>query len=321
VIEPVEFGERLSSVKLVHGIAIALAATGACTAAVLISQSASGSPVPASCPQRWGGSDAGGWVPAAADLDGVEESLVPGDPVQALICAYPGDNTRPGGERLAGSRTLTDQAKAMARDLRYLPVSTADVEAPCTLMGGPMTNYLIRFAYPDGQALWVGSAEEVNSCVKTTNGTASTRSYVGKGITAAYQKGTWRLVQPDDPCEGSVGRRGQNEQMVPEGSNRVLVCGENRRGGRSPRLEYGEQVAHDLTEALNSLDTVPSKNTCKGIEGADDSRFQLLFSYQDGPPAGVAIWTGCQPAINNGLLQADLDDLIRDRIVRLAPPA
>ncbi len=37
-----------------------------------------------------------------------------------------------------------------------------------------MTNYLVRFAYADGSALWVGSAEEVNSCVTTTNGTVRT---------------------------------------------------------------------------------------------------------------------------------------------------
>jgi hypothetical protein len=62
----------------------------------------------------------GRWVPAAADVDGVEDSLVPGTPTSALICAYPGLNSNPGRESLTGSRVLTDHAKSMAYDLGYL---------------------------------------------------------------------------------------------------------------------------------------------------------------------------------------------------------
>lgn len=81
----------------------------------------------------------------------------------------------------------------MARELGYLPVATDDrARHACSAMGGPMTNYLIRFAYADGRALWVGSAEEVNNCVRTTNGTAHTNAYAGDGITAAYREGVWR---------------------------------------------------------------------------------------------------------------------------------
>ncbi|MFG1941452.1 hypothetical protein [Nonomuraea sp. NPDC048826] len=309
-------------VKPIHLVTAGFAVASACTAAVLISQFTSKSPpVPSSCPQQWSGRAPGGWVPAAAGIGGVEESLVPGDPIQALICAYPGDNTRPGGERLAGSRTLTDQARAMARDLSYLPVTATAAKPLCTLMGGPMTNYLIRFAYPNGEALWVGTAEEVNSCVQTTNGTALTNSYVGKGITAAYQKGIWRLVQPEDPCHGSVGRRGQNEQMVPEGPGKVLVCRHDRYGVRSPRLEYGESVAENLATALNSLETTTSTHQCQGTGAGPDDEFRLLFNYREGPPADVTIVTNCEPAIDNGLLQADLDGSVHDRIIRLAPPA
>lgn len=277
-------------------------------------------PVPAACPERWDSSTIGGWVPAAADLDGAEESLVPGEPIEAMICAYPGTNTRPGGERLAGSRTLKGETKAMARDLGYLPVSTTNHGGPCTQMGGPMTNYLIRFAYPDGEALWVGSAEEVNSCAGTTNGTTSSRSYIGPSLTTAYRAGTWKLVRPDDPCRGSTGRRGQDERMVPEGPLSVLVCEEAvSSDDRPPRLEHGRQVATALAETLNSPDTRPSANSCQQIAGMDDRTLRLLFAYADGPPAGVQISMGCDPGINNGLLQADLDDPVRDEVTRLAP--
>ncbi|GGP84273.1 hypothetical protein GCM10010140_11610 [Streptosporangium pseudovulgare] len=276
--------------------------------------------MPASCPQQWGGEGIGGWVPAAADIDGADESLVPGSPVRALICAYPGDNAHPGGERLAGTRTLADQAGVMARDLAYLPVTDPPRGGPCTLMGGPMTNYLIRFAYPDGRALWVGSAEEVNSCATTTNGTVGSRSYVGPDIAAAYRTGAWKPTRSDDPCGDFTGRRGQDERMVPEGIVSVMVCGRISGSGRPPRREYGEQVARELAAELNSLDTRPSDNTCQRGGGTDDREFRLLFGYPDGPPANVSISMGCVPGADNGLLQADLDGSVRDRVVRLAPP-
>ncbi|MGW0590098.1 hypothetical protein [Streptosporangium sp. NPDC002607] len=306
--------------KLSTSIGLGLAAAGACVAAVVFSGAISeSSPVPATCPQRWGGNDIGGWVPAAADIDGVEESLVPGSPVKALICAYPGDNAHPGGERLAGSRTLTDQAAAMARDLAYLPVTTTPVDRPCTLMGGPMTNYLIRFAYPDGRALWVGSAEEVNHCVRTTNGTAGSNSYAGPAITTAYKDGIWQPAPPDDPCRGPGDRRGQDELMVPGRPGRLTVCRDATYVRPPYRKRHGRDIARALAATLNSLDTVPSQNTCQGLGGANERGIRLIFDYPQGPAAAVTISMNCVPAINNGLLQADLDDRARDQILRLAP--
>ncbi|MER5421258.1 hypothetical protein [Streptosporangium roseum] len=306
--------------KLSDLIGLGLAAAGLCTAAVVFSGSVRESPsVPSTCPHRWGGNDIGGWVPAAADIDGVEESLVPGSPVKALICAYPGDNAHPGGERLAGSRTLTDQTAAMARDLAYLPVTTAGIGRPCTLMGGAMTNYLIRFAYPNGRALWVGSAEEVNHCVRTTNGTVGSSSYAGPAITTAYKDGIWRSVPPDDPCRGPGDRRGQDELMVPGRPGRLTVCRDATYVRAPYRKRHGRDVARALAKTLNSLDTVPSQNTCQGLGGANERGIRLIFDYPEGPAAAVTISMNCVPAINNGLLQADLDDRVRDQVLPLAP--
>ncbi|WP_329424167.1 hypothetical protein OG339_27660 [Streptosporangium sp. NBC_01495] len=309
--------------KPFHGVRVALALTATCAAAVLISQAVRvPSSVPASCPERWGGDGPGGWVPAATDLDGAGESLVPGEPLSAMICAYPGDSTRPGGERLAGSRILTGEAGAIAHDLGYLPVTTDDPGGPCTQAGGAMTNYLIRFAYPRGEALWVGSAEEVNSCVTTTNGTVGTRSYVGRDITVAYRTGTWSPVRPDDPCHGPTGRRGQNERMVPGEPVSVLVCGQpTSYDGRSPRLEHGRQTAEALAATLNSLDTWTSEKVCRRTGGTRDGDLRVLFGYPDGPPADVRVSPSCDPGVDNGLLQADLGETVRDQVARLAPPS
>ncbi|MBB5775890.1 hypothetical protein [Nonomuraea jabiensis] len=312
--------------KPVHWIS-AVAAAVLLLAAVVLAPGTVGEPappVPASCPQRWESKQIGRWVPATAELDGVEDSLVPGAPTSALICAYPGQNANSGGEPLAGSRTLTDQAKPMAYDLGYLPVTTARIEKACTLIGGQATNYLIRFAYPDGQALWVGSAEEINSCVTTTNGTVVSHSYVGPSITVAYRTGTWKLLQPKDPCDPATGRRGQNERMVPDGAIKVLVCREAPSGNPTPRpspgSEHGEQRARELAAELNSLDTEPGGNTCRQVGSRRREVFYLHFGYEEGPPAWVRIMSRCRPSVNNGLLAGDLDDALLDRIGRLAPP-
>ncbi|MFI7532887.1 hypothetical protein [Streptosporangium sp. NPDC049376] len=304
-------------------IVIVLAVAG-CATAVLASRSAAGPPAaPPPCPQRWGGEAPGGWVPGPSGVAGAGGSLVPGDPVSALICAYPGDNTHPGGTRLAGSRSLTEGAVAMARDLDYLPAAGKTPLGPCTLMGGPMTNYLVRFVYDDGKVLWLGSAEEVNSCVTTTNGAVGSPSYIGPEITAAYESGTWRPVRPADPCQGRpTGRRGQNEQMVPEGAVSVLACGRPHRPDAPPvRREHDAETAESLTRALNSLGTRPGDNTCRRVSDLRERPFQLRFRYPDGPAAIVDVMPGCVPMVNNGLLQADADDTVRELTKAASPYA
>ncbi|WP_169988144.1 hypothetical protein [Microbispora sp. H10836] len=131
---------RLRSTALVVALAV-------CATAVPAGCSTGPEAVPDACPRRWGGEGVGGWVPAAADVDGAGESLVPGSPVRALICAYPGSNTDPGGERLAGSRTLTDQVAVMARDLAYLPVTSGEPSRRDDERHGP--DPLVRRGGPD----------------------------------------------------------------------------------------------------------------------------------------------------------------------------
>ncbi|KAB8175406.1 hypothetical protein [Microbispora catharanthi] len=36
-------------------------------------------------------------------------------------------------------------------------------------------------------------------------------------------------------------------------------------------------------------------------------------------PGGVHIWYGCTPSVDNGMLQADVDDDVRRLMARLAP--
>ncbi|WP_344317418.1 hypothetical protein [Acrocarpospora pleiomorpha] len=295
---------------------LTLTAVALCSVAVLSSASVSESPtVRSACPQEYGGGGAGGWVPAAADIDGADDVLVPGQPVSATICAYPGTNMKMGRERLAGSRVVTDDVLPMARDLSYLPVTGVDSWS-CTQMGGKMINYLIRFDYPGGEALWVGSAEEVNSCVVTTNGTVSSRSYVGKAITAAHRTGKWKVEPPEDPCLGEGGRRGQDQLMVPEAPVSVLVCRRALGDRRHARAQHGPQEARSLAAALNSLDHWATDGTCRGGSGVS---LRLMFGYSEGPRASVHITERCDPPVSSPELQANLDDSVNDLLARLAP--
>ncbi|MEU9889347.1 hypothetical protein [Sphaerisporangium sp. NPDC051011] len=301
-----------------------LAIVGVCAAVLLISWAVRPAPpVPKACPGQWGGEGIGDWVPAAADVEGAGESLVPGEPVEAMICAYPGVNMNPGGERLAGVRVLKAEAATMARDLAYLPVTTSDdPNRICTAAGGPMTNFLVRFAYANGDALWVGGAEEVNSCTATTNGTVKVPTYVGGSLGIAYRQGAWRIPEPDDPCTGLPDRRGQDERLVPEGAVAVVVCRRDPQGRRPTRVYHRKQEARALAEALNSLDTWPTEHMSRPIPGAKagEGEFVLLFRYPDGPHAGVRVDLGSVPPVSNVLLQADLDDETRAHLLRLVPP-
>ncbi|GGO05570.1 hypothetical protein GCM10010116_10900 [Microbispora rosea subsp. aerata] len=64
--------------------------------------------VPDGCPGRWGGEGIGGWVPAAADVEGADESLVPGTPVRALIRLRAERRQRPAPGRGGRRRSSAD---------------------------------------------------------------------------------------------------------------------------------------------------------------------------------------------------------------------
>ncbi|MFD0663608.1 hypothetical protein [Thermocatellispora tengchongensis] len=184
-----------------------------------------------------------------------------------------------------------------------------------------MTNYLIRFAYPDGDALWIGTAEEPNQCVNTTNGTLTSRSYVGSHVTAAYRTGVWRPVRSEDPLPGDDRPPGAGRA---DGARRTRLghrVRAARLARRAPsRSEHGAPAATALAAALNSPPVRRSENMCQGIPDAKPREFQLVFGYADGPPALVRVSTGCTPGVDNGLLQAELHDTVRAHLERLAPP-
>ncbi|MFC7590447.1 hypothetical protein ACFQYP_47180 [Nonomuraea antimicrobica] len=228
--------------KPVHRSGPAAAAVVVCASVVLAAGACGGTPQapsPASCPQHWGSDKFGDWVPDTSGVEGAADSLVPGSPVGALICAYPGENAQPGHFPLAGSRTLTGQATAMAHDLGYLPVTAERVDRACTLVGGKMTNYLVRFAYPDGQALWVGTAEEPNSCVTTTNGTVNTPRTSGPASPPSTARGPGGSSSGTTPAARHSAGEVRTSRWCPRVRSRFASAVRSRWRARPPPRRRG----------------------------------------------------------------------------------
>ncbi|GAB1822735.1 hypothetical protein HerbRD11066_58990 [Herbidospora sp. RD11066] len=237
-------------------------------------------------------------MPERATVYGVWDKLVPGDPVGALVCAYPGTNTDPGGERLVGQRELPGEvAESMAGDLGYLPSGPGP--GICSLVGGRQINYLVRFDYPGGERVWLTTAEEPNRCVSTSNGVFRTPSYIGSAMTATFRTGRWSRLENEDPCWKSAGRRGQERRMVPDRPIGVLVCGKDSKGGNVGR-DHGPEVAASLAAELNSI--VVHTRIGVSCQGPSTAHYNLQFRYEEGPGAGVTVLEGCDPSIHNGFL-------------------
>ncbi|TKK87540.1 hypothetical protein FDA94_17085 [Herbidospora galbida] len=250
----------------------------ACTSAPLTA--------PAPCPETWTGK-----APEETTVDGAADMLVPGTPAGALMCAYPGDNMTD-GEALGGQRRLTaDQTTRMASDLNRLPAGTGS--GACTLAGGPETNYLVRVDYAGGERVWLTTGDEVNSCTDTANGSFTTDAYLGEEMTVAYRTGKWTTPQREDPCHRSLGRRGQEFDMVPGRPVGVLVCGEDS------QRDHGRDVALALADDLNAIPARPGRGSCTGTS---TETYHLQFRYSEGPGVGVTVRVGCRPPVHNGSL-------------------
>lgn len=233
----------------------ALLLVAACTSAPLTA--------PAPCPETWTGQ-----APEEATVDGSADMLVPGTPAGALMCAYPGDNMTE-GETLAGQRNLSpDETARMARDLNQLPAGPGS--SHCTLAGGPETNYLVRVDYAGGERLWLTTGDEVNSCTDTANGSFRTGAYLGKEMTAAYRTGKWTTPRREDPCHRSLGRRGQEFEMVP---GHPADVGRDRLPGPPAAGVPHRQAAVDVLHGVELADAGPviRESTWRPIRTDDPS--------------------------------------------------
>jgi hypothetical protein len=261
-----------------------------------------GRPVPAvrlSCPASY--AHRAPWVPAKpARVDGSSRLVPQFTPTSALICAYRGSNTtkQQAGWALSGQRSLAGGLAGLAAQLTWQPHRPAQ-QIPCTLVGGPQTNYLIGLAYPGGARIWVAATDDPNGCVGTSNGEFTSSGIVGPAVSKAFASGRWPARRPVS-CNGSyqdIGRLGQDSAMVPAGSTSVTICAPK---ARPLTLTSGYQA---LVSALNRLPARSSTRSCSGTPGPSTS-YQVFFSYSEGPPVMITILVGCHPAIDNGGLQA-----------------
>lgn len=268
-----------------------------------------------SCPASYGGQAP--WVPAKpAGVDGRSRLVPQTTPASALVCAYAGSNTakRQAGRALSGRRPLTGGLARLASQLTWQPRRLPGQQAGCTLIGGPQTNYLIGLTYPGGGTIWVAAADEPNECVSTSNGEFTSLGVVGPDVSRAFASGRWPAPQPVSCTRPrqDIGRLGQDTAMVPAGSTSLTICAPKAR-----TLTSGYQT---LVSALDRLPARPSTRSCSPSPRASAPKYQLLFSYPEGPPVSVFITSGCHPEIDNLDLQSDSASSILPVIQQLLKP-
>jgi hypothetical protein len=258
-------------------------------------------PVPAvrlSCPASYAHQPP--WVPGKpARVDGSSHLVPPFAPMSALICAYRGSNTakQQAGWALSGRRSLAGGLARLAAQLTWQPRRSTQ-PSPCTLVGGPQTNYLIGLTYRGGARIWVAATDDPNRCVGTSNGEFTSSGVIGPDVSKAFASGRWPARQPVS-CHRpypDIGRLGQETAMVPAGSTSVTICAPKGRTLTTTRYQ-------DLLSALNRLPARPTTHRCSGTP-SPSGYYQVFFSYPQGPPVLVSILVGCHPAIDNLSLQA-----------------
>jgi hypothetical protein len=270
-----------------------------------------------SCPASYAGHAP--WVPARpAGVDGRSRLVPQRTPRSALVCAYAGSNTskRQAGWALSGRRSLTGGLAGLAGQLTWQPRRLPGQQAACTLIGGKQTNYLIGLTYRGGGTIWVAATDDPNDCVSTSNGEFATFNALGPGpdVSRALASGRWPAPQPVSCTRPrqNTGRLGQDTAMVPAGSTSLTIC-----APRARTLTSGYQT---LVSALNSLPARPSTRSCSPPPRPSAPKYQLLFSYPQGPPVRVSVISGCHPEIDNLSLQSNSASSILPIIQQLLNP-
>src|SRR5207248_9014621 len=140
--------------------------------------------------------------------------------MSALICAYRGSNTakQQAGWALSGRRSLAGGLARLAAQLTWQPRRSTQ-PGPCTLVGGPQTNYLIGLTYPGGARIWVAATDDPNECVAASNGEFTSSGIIGPAVSPAFASGRWP-ARPPVSCNRSyqdTARPGPGAAMVHAG--------------------------------------------------------------------------------------------------------
>jgi hypothetical protein len=285
-------------------LAVAMTVVAVVAVVVPLAVLRAGGPAPAAtpltCPQTYGGSPP--WVPdLPRGVDGQSRLVPPEPPVRAMVCAFlgtTGDSVQDqrDGWKLSGSRELGGSLNLLAADLTHVARLTTD--RACATVGGPNDNYLLGLTYNSG-TLWVSATEHPSGCGPVSNGQFIALNAIAPAVAASYAAGTWTQPPPrDGPCTGqTMGRLGQEADMVPPGAVSVEIC----EGTRHLVLTTGFT---GLVDALNRPPTQVSASGCT-LVATPGAQFGLLFHYTEGPSVSVIVTVGCQPAIMNGSLGAD----------------
>lgn len=249
-------------------------------------------------------------VPSPPTADGTAGRLVPASvPTSAVLCRYSVLRQEP--STLEGQVELSG-LDAVPGDLA-LPAKLPGESHACTAVGGPSTPYLLRLDYPSG-TVWVGSHDEVNACVDTTNGAFTSSIYIGRDLAASYVAHRWQqathLGAGALACYERVGRAGQEHVLVPPGAVRISVC---RDSSELAPVTEPERI-RNIVRLLNAPSATPSKSGCQGT--VTHSR-RLLFEYRSGRNVVLDVLQGCSPAAYTNSLAINLTGKETAKLLRL----
>ena len=267
----------------------------------------------AGCPDEFVAGDSEPWVPERPTTD-TDGRLVPdADPVEATICRYGALREEP--SLLDGEMTLEGGLDRIRHDL-LLPRKLDGASRACTAIGGARVPHLMRLSYADGD-LWISSVQDANSCEDTGNGDFVSGAYLGDDLAASYDAGAWSLARRDGSCLAlGHGRAGQEEALVPDGWVSLSVCTPSSQGEPQPARELEQDAAQRVADVMGGLSPRPDSSGC---QGPSRQSYNLTFGYPEGPPVSLWFAAGCDPALHNGSLeaevsqekQAELEDLLR----------
>lgn len=295
----------------------------AATAPSMAGDSPAAPPPPPPCPAAW--TDTSTRVPAVTAATPADR-LLPETPVaSARLCAYLGSNMAPmAGRPLSGQTVLAGGLADMTTDLRWLPPAAGD--ETCNAMGGPQTNFLLSLRLASGGSMWVFAAEDVNHCLRSTNGRYQTLHTSGPQFAAGLRAGRWVPAPPEqDPSTcGAAGRFGHQDALVPTGVTAVRIC----RAGRTTVRITEPSVFQPLLAGLAAFPTEPSIIQCHYpiVDAATKkeiplSFYDVAFDYPSGPSVRLVVARGCRPALDNTSLQsADATGIIPMLEVLLSSP-
>lgn len=258
-------------------------------------------------------------------VDGNARLVPDREPESLVVCRYPVLDLMTGSLEapfaLASRHVVPASDRQTVVDLlTWAPRGTTEGRA-CTAMAGNESVHLVGAMYGDA-VVWVVAKADANSCSGATNGDFESRAPVGVSLERIYGEEPGPVTPPAEQatCGGwSMGRLGDDQTLVPEGSPVVTVCRLAVSGSWQETQLDEERSARVVTE-LRQLAVRPTLGTCEGADPAADDAFRLVLTYPRGPSVHIGVTPSCRPPVLGGGVESpDVGGLV-ELVEQWSPP-